>query len=266
MAEGAQRVLGADVGIAVTGVAGPDEQDGQPVGTVWFGIALPGHADRGGHRPACRATGSGSASSPRSRCSTSCGCGSTPVRERTVSKLTAGLPRDRPAPRGPRLDRRAPAARAVDHVRLDPPRPMARHAAVLRPGGGRGDPGRGHRGRRGGVEPDPARHPGRRRVPEPEARRRLLARGGRSGRAHRPARGGRRRDARLHRQARPDLAPPSPHAGPPEEDGRSHCRRRCARERAGRHPLDTPRAPPPRQRHAVERRGVHRIRVVPARG
>jgi nicotinamide-nucleotide amidase len=43
MAEGAQRVLGADVAIAVTGVAGPDEQDGQPVGTVWYGIAVPGH-------------------------------------------------------------------------------------------------------------------------------------------------------------------------------------------------------------------------------
>lgn len=43
MAEGAQRVLGADVAIAVTGVAGPDEQDGQPVGTVWYGIAIPGH-------------------------------------------------------------------------------------------------------------------------------------------------------------------------------------------------------------------------------
>jgi len=42
MAEGAQRVLGADVGIAATGVAGPDEQDGQPVGTVWFALALPG--------------------------------------------------------------------------------------------------------------------------------------------------------------------------------------------------------------------------------
>ncbi len=42
MAAGAQRVLGADVGIAVTGVAGPDEQDGQPVGTVWFALALPG--------------------------------------------------------------------------------------------------------------------------------------------------------------------------------------------------------------------------------
>ena len=43
MAEGAQRVLGADVAIAVTGVAGPEAQDGQPVGTVWYGIAIPGH-------------------------------------------------------------------------------------------------------------------------------------------------------------------------------------------------------------------------------
>jgi len=42
MAEGARRVLGADVGVACTGVAGPATQDGQPVGTVWFGLALPG--------------------------------------------------------------------------------------------------------------------------------------------------------------------------------------------------------------------------------
>ncbi len=42
MAEAAQRVLGADVGIAATGVAGPTEQDGVAVGTVYFGIALPG--------------------------------------------------------------------------------------------------------------------------------------------------------------------------------------------------------------------------------
>ena len=41
MAVGAQRVLGADVGISATGVAGPEEQDGQPVGTVCFAIALP---------------------------------------------------------------------------------------------------------------------------------------------------------------------------------------------------------------------------------
>jgi nicotinamide-nucleotide amidase len=42
MAEGAKRVLGADVGIAATGVAGPTEQDGVPVGSVFFGIAIPG--------------------------------------------------------------------------------------------------------------------------------------------------------------------------------------------------------------------------------
>src|SRR5262249_23133406 len=44
MAEGACRVLGADVGISVTGVAGPDEMEGRPVGTLWYGLALPGHA------------------------------------------------------------------------------------------------------------------------------------------------------------------------------------------------------------------------------
>jgi nicotinamide-nucleotide amidase len=43
MAEGAQRVLKADVAISITGVAGPDEMEGQPVGTVWYGIAIPGH-------------------------------------------------------------------------------------------------------------------------------------------------------------------------------------------------------------------------------
>jgi nicotinamide-nucleotide amidase len=42
MAEAARRVLGADVGLAVTGVAGPDEQDGQRVGTVFVGLALDG--------------------------------------------------------------------------------------------------------------------------------------------------------------------------------------------------------------------------------
>ncbi len=41
MAEGARRVLHADVGLALTGVAGPSEQDGMPVGTLCVGIALP---------------------------------------------------------------------------------------------------------------------------------------------------------------------------------------------------------------------------------
>jgi nicotinamide-nucleotide amidase len=40
MAAGVRKLLGADVGLATTGVAGPDEQDGQPVGTVFLGLAL----------------------------------------------------------------------------------------------------------------------------------------------------------------------------------------------------------------------------------
>jgi nicotinamide-nucleotide amidase len=45
MATGAVKVLGSDVGLSVTGVAGPDEQDGQPVGTVFYGIARGGSVD-----------------------------------------------------------------------------------------------------------------------------------------------------------------------------------------------------------------------------
>ena len=39
MAVGAHRALGSDIGLSLTGVAGPTEQDGQPVGTVWIGVA-----------------------------------------------------------------------------------------------------------------------------------------------------------------------------------------------------------------------------------
>jgi len=42
MAEGAARVTGADVGLGITGVAGPDEQEGVAPGTVFVGLALPG--------------------------------------------------------------------------------------------------------------------------------------------------------------------------------------------------------------------------------
>ena len=42
MATGAAAVLGADVGLALTGVAGPDELEGNPPGTVVVGLALPG--------------------------------------------------------------------------------------------------------------------------------------------------------------------------------------------------------------------------------
>ena len=57
MATGVRRVLGADVGLALTGVAGPTEQDGMPVGTLCVGIddgrdvvthtfRLPGHREQ----------------------------------------------------------------------------------------------------------------------------------------------------------------------------------------------------------------------------
>jgi nicotinamide-nucleotide amidase len=49
MAEAARRVLGADLGLSVTGVAGPTEQEGQPVGTVYFGVALPGQEPEAVH-------------------------------------------------------------------------------------------------------------------------------------------------------------------------------------------------------------------------
>ncbi len=45
MAEGARKMLGADIGLSVTGVAGPTEQDGQPAGTVFFGICMNGSTD-----------------------------------------------------------------------------------------------------------------------------------------------------------------------------------------------------------------------------
>jgi nicotinamide-nucleotide amidase len=44
MAEGARRVLGADVALSLTGVAGPAEQDGQPVGTLCIAVAINGHS------------------------------------------------------------------------------------------------------------------------------------------------------------------------------------------------------------------------------
>jgi nicotinamide-nucleotide amidase len=43
MATGVRTLLGADIGLSVTGVAGPDEQDGQLPGTVFVGLSM---ADR----------------------------------------------------------------------------------------------------------------------------------------------------------------------------------------------------------------------------
>lgn len=47
MAVGAAWTCRADIGLATTGVAGPDPQDGEAPGTVWLGLALPvGWEDR----------------------------------------------------------------------------------------------------------------------------------------------------------------------------------------------------------------------------
>ena len=45
MAEGAARRLGADVGLATTGVAGPDRQEGHAVGTVFLGLHREGESE-----------------------------------------------------------------------------------------------------------------------------------------------------------------------------------------------------------------------------
>ena len=41
MATGVRQLLGVDWALSTTGVAGPDEQEGQAVGTVYVGIAGP---------------------------------------------------------------------------------------------------------------------------------------------------------------------------------------------------------------------------------
>lgn len=45
MAQGACRVLEADIGLSVTGVAGPSPQDGMPVGSTFFGLCMEGRTE-----------------------------------------------------------------------------------------------------------------------------------------------------------------------------------------------------------------------------
>jgi nicotinamide-nucleotide amidase len=45
LAEGAARTFGADLGISATGVAGPAEQGGQPVGTIFVGASYKGRLE-----------------------------------------------------------------------------------------------------------------------------------------------------------------------------------------------------------------------------
>jgi nicotinamide-nucleotide amidase len=45
MADGVMKVLHADVGVSLTGVAGPEEREGMPVGTVFVGVSLDGDTE-----------------------------------------------------------------------------------------------------------------------------------------------------------------------------------------------------------------------------
>lgn len=45
LAQGAARLYGADLGISATGVAGPSEQEGKPVGTVYVGASFGGRTE-----------------------------------------------------------------------------------------------------------------------------------------------------------------------------------------------------------------------------
>ncbi|MBU1880364.1 MAG: nicotinamide-nucleotide amidohydrolase family protein, partial [Chloroflexi bacterium] len=45
MATAARREVGADVGLGITGVAGPDPLDGQPPGTLYLGLDIQGQVD-----------------------------------------------------------------------------------------------------------------------------------------------------------------------------------------------------------------------------
>jgi PncC family amidohydrolase len=42
MANGVRELLDADIGVATTGVAGPESEEGQPVGTVFVGVSVDG--------------------------------------------------------------------------------------------------------------------------------------------------------------------------------------------------------------------------------
>ena len=77
MAEGVRRVTRADVGLGITGVAGPDDQEGVAPGTIFVGLSLPDQPPSPGSS-GCPAIASGCASTgpfPHSTCS---GAPSTP--------------------------------------------------------------------------------------------------------------------------------------------------------------------------------------------
>ena len=49
MASNVARLLRASLGVAVTGVSGPESQDDEPPGTVWLGVHLDGSTEASKH-------------------------------------------------------------------------------------------------------------------------------------------------------------------------------------------------------------------------
>jgi nicotinamide-nucleotide amidase len=86
MARGAARLLAADVAVAVTGVGGPDPQDGQPPGTVWAAT----WPDQLGGAVLLRLSGS-----PESICEQVCTRTVRLLRERLQRPWRCGYPGDR---------------------------------------------------------------------------------------------------------------------------------------------------------------------------
>ena len=130
MVEGACRVLKADVGIAVTGVAGPDAQDGEEPGVVLMATLVDGeveaHAGEVPVRPQPHA-----AVHDHPRAEQRCACDWWLARARRDDRAGAVVRRGVAAAGRARRDRGAAAARRAGRA-LHDTRPVARHAAVPR--------------------------------------------------------------------------------------------------------------------------------------
>ena len=169
MAAGARRVLGADVGLAVTGVAGPEPQDGRDPGTVFIGIDLgplgdgpEATGDPAARRPPARPAVHGHHRARRAP--------PAPARHRArfrrhhaltgptgalARRDSAGAPPVRGRLAATRRRRGARSARPAGERRraLDDAGPVARHAALPRLGRRRRRRGRSRGRGGGGAEP-----------------------------------------------------------------------------------------------------------------
>ena len=116
--------------LGVTGVAGPAEQEGQPVGTVFLGSCIDGEADADATPPARRPRAGAPVRlhlAARPAAASACSSGALTGRVEPVALFVAVRPPDEVLDRIAALPRPDRARRA-----LVPPRAVARHAAVPR--------------------------------------------------------------------------------------------------------------------------------------